>query len=332
MAKDNNRPSQDHKRKLGNSELMVTPIGLGNWQFSKRKNLAGKYWPLLSDKESYDIVKTSYQNGVNWFDTAEMYGNGESEKTLARALHAANINDNQVVVATKWMPIFRTARSIESTIDKRQHALEGYTISLHQIHNPLSLSSIRAQMEAMAKLMKEQKIRYVGVSNFTASQMRKAHDALAAHGIRLTSNQVHYNMIHRNIEYNGVLEAAKDLGIAIIAYSPLAQGILTGKYHDDPKAIHSKKGFRKRIGAFRQKGLERTHPLIEKLKEIADSHSATPAQVALNWLTHFHDGTVFAIPGASNTHQAQSNARSMDLELTEAEMKILDQTSKQIQK
>jgi len=323
---------QDYKRQLGNSELMVTPIGLGTWQFSKRKNLAGKYWPMLSDEESYDIVQTTYNNGVNWFDSAEMYGNGESERTLARALHAANISNDQPIVATKWMPVFRRARSIKKTIAQRIEALDGYTISLHQVHNPLSFSGIPAQMKAMAELVKDKKIRYVGVSNFSASQMRKAHAELAKHGIQLTSNQVHYNMVNRKIEYNGVLEAARDLNIAIIAYSPLAQGILTGKYHDAPEQIKSKQGFRKRIGSFKAKGLEKTRPLIDKLREVSDNHQATAAQVALNWLTNYHDGTVFAIPGASNTHQAESNARSMHLELTGEEMDILDQASKQIQK
>src|SRR6056297_2682134 len=323
---------QDHRRKLGHSQLMVTPIGLGNWQFSKRKNLAGKYWPMLSDEESYDIVQTTYNNGVNWFDSAEMYGNGESERTLARALHAANISNDKPIVATKWMPVFRRARSIKKTIAQRIEALDGYTISLHQVHNPLSFSGIPAQMKAMAELVKDKKIRYVGVSNFSASQMRKAHAELAKHGIQLTSNQVHYNMVNRKIEYNGVLEAARELGIAIIAYSPLAQGVLTGKYHDAPESIRSKQGFRKRIGSFKEKGLEKNRPLIDKLREVAANHQATAAQVALNWLTNYHDGTVFAIPGASNTHQAESNAGSMKIELTQEEMKTLDQISQQLQK
>jgi len=330
MRKIMNR--QEYKRQLGNSELMISPIGLGTWQFSKRKNLAGKYWPMLSDEKSYQIVQTSYNNGVNWFDTAEMYGNGESERTLARALHVANIPDENVVVATKWMPIFRTAGSIHKTIGQRIDALDGYTISLYQIHNPFSFSGIRAQMQAMADLVKDKKIRYVGVSNFSAAQMRKAHWELSRHGIQLISNQVHYNMVNRSIEDNGVLETARKLNVSIIAYSPLAQGILTGKYHDAPGEIKSKKGFRKRIGSFKEKGLEKTRPLVDRLRKTAENHNSTAAQVALNWLTNYHGGMVFAIPGASNAQQAESNARSMALELTGEEMKTLDQASKQIQK
>lgn len=324
--------NQNNLRQLGDSDLMVTPIGLGTWQFSKRKNLAGRYWPLLSDEQSYSIVDAAYQNGINWFDTAEMYGNGESERTLARALQAGNIKDSDAVVATKWMPIFRTAGSIKKTIGKRQEALDGYTISLHQVHNPMSFASIPAQMKAMAGLVKEGKIRHVGVSNFSAAQMRKAYRELEKYGIRLASNQVHYNMVNRKIEYNGILEAARELNVAIIAYSPLAQGILTGKYHDAPESIRTQQGFRKRFGSFKEKGLERTRPLVDKLREVAANHQAKAAQVALNWLTNRHGGTVFAIPGASNPQQAVSNAESMKLQLTGEEMETLNQASTELQK
>ncbi|MFP4019138.1 MAG: aldo/keto reductase, partial [Bacteroidales bacterium] len=283
-------------RKLGNTNLMVSPIGLGTWQFSKRKNLVGKFWPSLTDEESYEIIKTSFENGINWFDTAELYGNGESERTLVRGLQKYNIKDNEVVVATKWSPIFRFANSITKTIDKRKEALNGYTISLHQVHNPMSFSSIRKEMESMARLADEEKIKYIGVSNFSAKQMRKAYHELAKYGHTLASNQVHYNLLNRKIEKYKILETAKELGIAIIAYSPLAQGLLTGKYHKNPKEIKNKKGFRKRMSAFNNKNLEKTKPLIDTLNEIAAQHDTTPAQVALNWLVNFHEKTVFAIP------------------------------------
>jgi len=110
-------------RKLGNSDLMVSPIGLGCWQFSKRKGLSGKYWGLLEDSEIGKIVRASLNGGVNWFDTAEVYGWGESEKALSRALDQTGKKRNETIIATKWWPVFRTARSIKSTIDKRLSAL-----------------------------------------------------------------------------------------------------------------------------------------------------------------------------------------------------------------
>ncbi|MFO8234599.1 MAG: aldo/keto reductase [Bacteroidales bacterium] len=317
-------------RKLGSTELMVSPIGLGTWQFSKRKNLAGKFWSALTDEESYQIIKASYESGINWFDTAELYGNGESEKTLSRALKKAGITDDDVIVATKWSPFFRFADSIIKTIDKRQGALNGYTISLHQVHNPMSFSSISKEMAAMAKLSDQGKIKYVGVSNFSAEQMRKAYHELARYGYSLASNQVQYNLLNRKIERNKILETAKELGIAIIAYSPLAQGILTGKYHDNPDQIKTKKGFRKRMSAFRRSNLEKTNPVVEILKDIAEKHNATPAQVALNWLVNFHNEQVFAIPGASNVNQAKSNAKAIHLKLTNEEMQTIDITSSKL--
>jgi len=320
----------DLTRRLGNSELMVTPIGLGTWQFSKRNNLAGRFWPYLSEEESHEIVKTSINSRINWFDTAELYGNGESEKTLARALQQSGVDDKEVIIATKWNPIFRTAHSIIKTVGGRQEALAPYTISLHQVHNPASFSSIRAEMKAMAKLVKDQKIKHVGVSNFSASQMRKAHEELQKHGLKLVSNQVRYNLLNRKIERNGILDAAKELNVAIIAYSPLAQGLLTGKYHENPGSIKNKKGFRKMMGSFKEKGLEKSRPLVDKLKEVADKHDANPAQVVLSWTINYHGTTVFAIPGASNSRQAESNARAMQINLSEAEMEQISQASKGI--
>lgn len=319
-------------RHLGNSELMVTPIGLGTWQFSKRNNLAGRFWPYLSEEESHEIVKASINNGINWFDTAELYGNGESEKTLVRALQQTDADNKEVIIATKWNPIFRNARSITKTIGQRQEALAPFTISLHQVHNPASFSSIRAEMRAMAKLAKDHKIKYIGVSNFSASQMRKAHEELKKHDLQLVSNQVRYNLLSRKIELNGILETAKELNVAIIAYSPLAQGLLTGKYHDNPESIKSKKGFRKMMGSFKESGLQKSRPLVDKLKEIADKHDASPAQVALNWTVNYHGNIVFAIPGASNTRQAESNAKAMQINLSEAEMEEIHQASININK
>lgn len=327
---DTEKPEGNQFRNLGNTDLLLTPVGLGTWQFSKRKNLAGKFWPELSDKESIDIVRTSYDNGVNWFDTAELYGNGESERTLARSLKVAGVKDANVVIATKWSPIFRTAGSILKTIDARQKSLDGYNISLHQIHFPASFSSVKKEMEAMATLADQQKIKYIGVSNFSANQMRKAYMELKRYGHVLASNQVKYNLLDRKIEFNETMKVAKELGISIIAYSPLAQGLLTGKYHDNTESIRSEKGFRKLMPSFKQKGLEKSRPLVDLLRSIALKHEATPAQVALSWVINFHGKNVFAIPGARNTEQAKSNAGAMKIQLTQDEMNRLDEVSRKL--
>ncbi|NOR53227.1 MAG: aldo/keto reductase, partial [Candidatus Aminicenantes bacterium] len=165
-------------RRLGKSDLMVSPVGLGCWQFSKGHGFGGKYWPVLTDEKIKDIVRASLEGGINWFDTAEAYGWGESEKALSRTLKLLGKSSEEVIVATKWFPVFKTARSITKTIDKRLENLSGFRIDLYQIHQPYSLSSTKAQMNAMAQLVKDHKIRSIGVSNFSAKKMKKAHAEL----------------------------------------------------------------------------------------------------------------------------------------------------------
>jgi aryl-alcohol dehydrogenase-like predicted oxidoreductase len=244
------------------------------------------------------VVDASLAGGINWFDTAEMYGHGASERALAAALVRAGRKDGDVVIATKWSPLFRTARSIMSTIRERIGCLAPFSIDLHQVHMPLSFSSVESEMAEMAALVSEKKIRAIGVSNFNERRMRRAHAALAKRGLVLASNQVRYSLLDRRVESNGTLAAARDLGVTIIAYSPLEQGLLTGKYHQDPQYVRSRPGPRKWMGRFRAQGLERSRPLIEELRKIASAHGATSGQVALAWLFQFNRNVV-VIPGAS---------------------------------
>jgi aryl-alcohol dehydrogenase-like predicted oxidoreductase len=314
-------------RRLGRSGLLVTPIGLGCWQFSKGGNLAGRYWTILDDDEIRAIVARALELGLNWFDTAEGYGNGASERALSRSLRELGKSPGDVIIATKWSPVLRRAASIPATIDARLANLAPFPIDLHQIHNPFSVSSIESQVTAMVRLVEEKKVRSVGVSNFSRRQMEKAHRALERSGHPLVSNQVRYSLLDRSIETNGVLEAAKDLGISIIAYSPLAQGLLSGKFHDDPGLVRRLPGFRKYMSAFRTRGLERSRLVIEALRRIAPKYGATPAQAALNWLISHHGEAVVAIPGAARAGQVQDLAAAMSFRLAEADLDELDKTS-----
>jgi len=314
---------------LGTSEIRVTPIGLGCWQFAQGRGIGGWFWGPLGQDVVDDIVRATLDGGINWFDTAEAYGDGASEASLASALAAAGKKDGDVVVATKWRPNMRTAGSIGRTIEDRLHYLGGFSIDLHQVHNPVGiLSTHRQQMRAMADLVRAEKIRTIGISNFTAGQMRRCHEVLASLGLPLVSNQVRYSLLHRNIERNGTLQAAKDLGITIIAYSPLAQGLLTGKYHDDPALIRTRPGPRRWMPDFRRRGLEKSAPVVAELRRIAADHGATPGQVALQWLVRFHGDRVVAIPGASKVSHAVSNAACLDFELTAEELHRLDVVSR----
>ena len=315
------------RRPLGATDIQISPIGLGCWQFSEGKGLISGFWEALPREEVREIVRVSMEEGINWFDTAEAYGRGASERCLSRALLELEVEPGEVVVATKWFPFMRTARSLRRTIGDRLRNLSPYAIDLHQVHSPLSLASVKSEMNTMADLVESGSIRTVGVSNFPAAMMRRAHTALAARGHPLVANQVHYSLLRRKIERNGVMEAAKELGITIIAYSPLAQGILSGKFHDDPDSIQSRPGPRKRMPAFRAKGLEKSRPLVDALREIGERHDATPAQVALNWLCAFHGDTVVVIPGASNVKQARDNAAALDFELSGEELDRIDKVS-----
>ena len=312
------------KRRLGQTDIEITPIGLGVMQFAGGAGIFGMMFPEISQETMDGILRTALDGGINWFDTAEIYGSGRSEQGLANALRAAEKKDDEVIVATKWFPMFRTARNISRTIDDRIRFLDGYSIDLYMVHQPWGFSSPEAEMDAMADLVDVGKIRSVGVSNFNAEQMRRAHTALQKRGLPLAANQMQYSLLHRKIETNGVLAAAKELGITITAWSPLASGLLTGKFHKDPEIL-SKTPFGRRMRLRRE--IERSRPLILALEEVAINHDATPAQIALNWLIHFQGDAVVAIPGASKVKQAEENAGVMNFRLTNEEMTRLDELS-----
>jgi len=185
-------------------------------------------------------------------------------------------------------------------------------------------------MAILAEEMRKGNFQYTGVSNFSAGQMREAHDELENEGYKLVSNQVEYSLLNRDIKKNGILETAEELNITIIAYSPLAQGILTGKYHENPEMINQKGGFRKFLPSFHGKELKRTKPLINALQNLGKIHQKSPAQAALNWVVTKNRGRVAVIPGASSVDHAKENARSLDFELSEAEVAELDEISRSI--
>ena len=313
-------------RPLGHSNIMVTPIGLGCWQFSKQKNMAGKFWPALDDDLIARIVTLSLEGGINWFDTAEIYGNGASEKALSKALQTAGKKPGEVIVATKWWPAFRFASNIRKTIAERISSLEPYPIDLYQVHQPWSFSSEKSQMEVMAELFDRKLIKTIGVSNFPAQKMKKAFETLNKAGIPLASNQVRYSLLDRRIESNGIMDLAKKLGISIIAYSPLAQGLVTGKFHDNPELLKNI-GLRRYNSQFKPEGLKKSRPIIMLVKELALKYNVTPSQVGLNWLIHYHGDTVVAIPGATKEIHVKENTGAMSFMLSDEDMIRLDKES-----
>ncbi|AQZ67430.1 oxidoreductase, aldo reductase [[Actinomadura] parvosata subsp. kistnae] len=316
--------------RLGRTDIEISPVGLGCMQFAGTGYVARWMVRPIDQESATSVVRAALGGGVTWFDTAEMYGNGRSEEMLASALKACGVAPGEVTVATKWVPLGRTAASITRTIGDRLRHLGGFPVDLHQIHMPTgSLSSLPAQLKAMALLLKAGRIRSVGVSNFSARQLELAHRVLAAEGVTLASNQVRISLLHRDVERDGVLDTARRLGVTLIAYSPLEGGLLTGRFHDDPALARSAPVMRRFFGRreLSAQGLARTRPLIEELRAIGKAYGASVSQVAVNWVITRYGDTVVAIPGASKPRQAAEAAGAMGFRLTEAEIGRLNALS-----
>ena len=319
-------------RDLGRSGLKITPIGLGCWQMQQGKGMTGMMWSVLEQETMDAIVAAALQGGISWYDTAEAYGRGASERALAAGLQRAGVEPGGVVVATKWLPILKPARDIRSNIDERIECLAPYPVDLFQVHIPWSRSPVAAQMHEMAALVRAGKVKAIGVSNFSAKKMSQAGAALHAEGLPLASNQVRINLLERGIETNGVLDLAREHRVTLIAYSPLAQGVLTGKFHEDPSRVKAVSwGRRSPLGGsgkfLTPEGLARTAPLIDALRAVGENHGATPAQVALAWLVTYYGEAVVAIPGASRPEHAAESAAAMDVQLSAAEVDRIDRLS-----
>ena len=274
-------------RNLGKSNLQVSPIGLGTWQFSQAHGFHKYFWKNINPPVMDEIVKVSYENGVNWFDTAEIYGSGRSERALRDALQ--QIQAENVVIATKWNAFLRRAGTITKTFPKRIENLDPYPIDLYQIHVPYSISRLKTQLKKMHELFEKNLIKAIGVSNFSTSKMEKSFNVLENLGSRLVSNQVKYSIFDRSIESNGVLQKAKDLDMTIIAYSPLAQGLATGVFHKKQTKIKDIPFIRRtRI----KKYIKKTSRIIDELEQMSAELNCSIAQISLSWLINQNDNSV----------------------------------------
>jgi aryl-alcohol dehydrogenase-like predicted oxidoreductase len=300
-------------------ELKVAPLGVGAWAWGTTR-----LWGYGKEYDRSDVGKAfraSMAEGVTFFDTAEMYGNGASERIIGEMLREGGF-EGTPVIATKFAPLpYRfSAKSLLSAVDKSLERLRIETIDLYQIHFPSPILGINSLMDALAETVKAGKVRRVGVSNYGADQMQRAHDRLDSHGVSLASNQVEYSLLQRAPETNGVLEACRDLGVTLIAYSPIAKGLLTGKYGpggDRPS------GLVRRMGkTFGEQNLKKIEPVVNILREIGEAHNKQSTQVALNWL--ITQRNVFPIPGAKNELQARQNAGALGWQMTDEEAEKLE--------
>lgn len=308
---------------LGTSQLKVPRLGVGAMTWGNPSGLARwspaklAYGDAHGSKEEKSAFEASVAAGVSLFDTAEMYSGGASERRLGELAH-----NHAVVIATKFPPSpFSRTESMPRALDASLARLNRRPIDLYQHHFPSNWVSIPRLMDLMADAVEAGKIKAVGVSNYSADQMRVAHAALARRGIPLASNQIEYSLLHRQPEVNGVLDACRELRVTLIAQQPLASGALTGKYLVGSKPT----GFRRFMPYFRAKSLEAIAPVIGLLRELGERYSKTPAQVALRWL--IENEIVLPIPGAKNGKQAADNAKALSFALTPAEIEALDQAT-----
>ena len=309
--------------RLGRSVLKVPRLGVGamTWGSPSGRSRWGPaklaYGGTPGPEEEQLAFEASLSAGVDLFDTAAMYGGGASEQRLGELAEG-----QRAVIATKFPPGWRsTAEALPDALDQSLTRLRRSTIDLYQHHFPSRRIPIPSLMGLMADAVAAGKVRAIGVSNYSARQLRIAHAALAERGIPLASNQVEYSLLHRAPEVNGMLDACRELGITLIAYQPLAQGVLTGKYRpgDRPKGI-------RRFGRyFRGDGLKKAQPVVALLGEIGERSSRSPAQVALRWLIE-QEG-ILPIPGAKNGRQAASNAEALSFTLAATEIEALDRAT-----
>ena len=306
---------------LGPNGPAVAPLGIGTWAWGD--SLFWDYGKGYDASELQDAFKTALEIGINFFDTAEIYGLGESEKLLGQFMQQT---DRPVHIATKYFPLpWRfNSEAVADALTASLKRLQRPSITLYQVHQPFAFfMGQETLMNALADEVKQGRVLAVGVSNYSAEQMRQAHHLLANRGVALVVNQLPYSLLARQIEMNGVLDAARELGITILAYSPLAQGLLTGKY--TPDHYTQPGGARRLDPRFSRNGLEKIAPVVGLLQEIGKQYDKTPAQVALNWL--MAQGNVIPIPGAKNSGQVQQNAGALGWQLSQEDIEQIDRAT-----
>jgi aryl-alcohol dehydrogenase-like predicted oxidoreductase len=282
----------------------ISRIGLGAWQFGSRE---WGYGQGYAGQEAHAIVRRAVELGVTLFDTAEVYGFGRSERILGAAIGA---DRDSVFLATKIFPLLPVAPVVEQRAVASANRLGTRRLDLYQVHQPNPVIRDGTIMRGMRALQRVGLVGEVGVSNYSLDRWRAAEQAL---GARVLSNQVRYSLVDRSPERD-LLPFAESTGHLVIAYSPLAQGLLSGRYDRGHRPANR---LRAANPLFLPENLDRAGDLIATLREVADAHGATPAQIALAWV--IRRPAVVAIPGASSVGQLESNVAAADIDLTEDE-------------
>ena len=307
-------------RQLGNSDLQITPVGYGAWA------IGGSGWQFAwgsqNDNDSVAAIHCSLELGVNWIDTAAVYGLGHSEEVVARALKSWP--GPRPYIFTKCGLRWDSQGNVRKTlnVDSIRHEVEDSlrrlsveVIDLYQIHWPPEPDSAELEegWSTLASLQRQGKVRWIGVSNFTVQQLRRAQ-AIAP----VTSLQPRYSLVHREIE-DQVLPYCLQVGIGVIVYSPMASGLLTGAMTRERAAKLPADDWRKTHPDFTEPDLSSNLALVDRLQQIARRHNRSAGEVAIAWTLH-HPAVTGAIVGARNARQAEGVMRAGDLRLSDEEV------------
>lgn len=302
-------------RTLGNSDLKITPVGYGAWA------IGGSGWQFAwgsqDDNDSIAAIHRALELGVNWIDTAAVYGLGHSEEVVARALKTWPGPKPYVFTkcGLRWdrrgqVQKVLSGKSIRGEVEDSLHRLGVDVIDLYQIHWPPEPDSplLEEGWSTLASLKREGKVRWIGVSNFNVQQLKRAQSIAP-----ITSLQPPYSLIHREVE-SDILPYCQREGIGVIVYSPMASGLLTGAMTRARIAQLPDDDWRKKNANFNEPNLSRNLALVERLQEIAKRHGRSAGEVAIAWTLH-NPAVTGAIVGARNAKQAEGVMRAGDLRL-----------------
>jgi aryl-alcohol dehydrogenase-like predicted oxidoreductase len=311
-------PQASDRILLAGSDISIPPLGVGTWAWGDKGTWGmGGYDQTLTESSIREAWEASIEAGVVLFDTAEIYGGGESERIIGRLLAADPGTRDQVVIATKFMPSPWKPNVHSALLTSARRSLERLgiaSIDLYQIHGPISLRSHDAMAEALAAAHAEGLVQAVGVSNYSAKETRAIDAALRRRGMRLASNQVEFSLLRAMPERVGLLDCCRQLGVVPLAYSPLGQGRLSGKYSATNPPPRGR--------TFSAHPMAEVDTVVAELRRIGAAHDdRTPSQVALAWLVA--KGAV-PIPGAKNRVQAEQNAGALGWGMHDDELARLD--------
>jgi len=305
---------------LAGTDVTIPLLGVGTWAWGDSSTWGmGTYDTDLTRDSIREAWEASVDAGVTLFDTAEVYGGGESERIIGALSAGDPVRAGSMVLATKFMPSpwkLNVRGALLASLRASLTRLGADAVDLYQIHGPISLRSHAALADALAAAHGEGLVRAVGVSNYSIRETRSIAAALERRGLRLATNQIEFSLLRRAPETSGLLAACADLWVVPLAYSPIGQGRLTGKY----SAAHPPPGKRN----FSNHPMEVVDGIVAELSAIGEAHGRVPAQVALNWV--IAKGAV-PIPGAKNRHQAEENAGALGWHLDDDEVARLDRAA-----